>query len=136
MALTIICVTGPGRTGKSGTIRKFTEKHLKYAKVKNKGDVLGVFPMPGPRYAVGVSGTGDQLDFIIQHRKFLTRYFGLRAMIVASRSEGKTIQEVERFANKAKAALHLIRTKKLASAREQNAAIKANVARIRRLLPR
>ncbi|MCK1620795.1 hypothetical protein IVA96_30335 [Bradyrhizobium sp. 159] len=134
MALTIICVTGPGSTGKSGTIREFTSKYLKY--VKAKGDILGVFPMPGPRYAVGVSGTGDQLDFIIQNRKFLTRYFGLRAMIVASRSEGKTIQEVERFANKAKAVLHLIRTKKLDSAREQNAAIKANVAKIKRLLPR
>jgi GTPase SAR1 family protein len=134
MALTIICVTGPGSTGKTSIIREFTARHLKYERAK--GDILGIFPMPRLGYAVGVTGSGDHLNFILRGRKFLTRYDGLRVMIVASRSGGTTIQEVERFAEKAKAILHLIATKKLAGARERVVAISSNVSKIRRLMPR
>lgn len=134
MALTIICVTGAGSTGKTSIIRKFTAKHLKYERAK--GDVLGIFRMPGLSYAVGVTGSGDDLNFIIRGRKFLTRYVGLRVMIVASRSGGKTIREVKRFAERAKATLHLVKTKSLATTRERDTAINEKVSRIRRLLPR
>jgi hypothetical protein len=57
-------------------------------------------------------------------------------MIVASRSGGTTIQDVKRFAKKAKAALHLITTERLAGAREMDAAIIAKVSEIKRLMPR
>jgi hypothetical protein len=134
MALTIICVTGPGSTGKSSIIREFTATHLKYERAK--GDILGIFPMPQLNYAVGVTGSGDHLKFIIRGRKFVTRYDDLRVMIVASRSGGATIQEVKRFAEKAKATLHLIPTKKLAGTTERNVAISKNVSKIRRLMPR
>src|SRR5262245_5113516 len=40
MALTIICVCGTSSTGKSRTIRVFTERYLRYR--KEKGDVRGV----------------------------------------------------------------------------------------------
>jgi len=134
MALTIICITGPGSTGKTTIIRDFTARHLKYERAK--GDILGIFPMPRMDYAVGVTGSGDHLNFILRGRKFLTRYDGLRVMIVASRSGGTTIREVERFAKKAKATLHLIATEKLAGTRERDAAISTNVSKIRRLMPR
>jgi uncharacterized protein (DUF2237 family) len=134
MALTIICVTGPGSTGKTSIIREFTARHLKYERAR--GDILGIFPMPRLDYAVGVTGSGDHLKFILTGRKFLARYDGLRVMIVASRSGGTTIKEVERFAEKTKATLHLIATKKLAGTRERKVAISTNVSEIRRLMPR
>src|SRR4051794_21186580 len=94
-------------------------RHLKYERAK--GDILGIFPMPRLRYAVGVTGSGDNLNFILKGRKFLTRYDDLRVMIVASRSDGSTIQDVERFAKKEKATFHRIPTKKLAGTRERDA---------------
>lgn len=133
MKLIIICVVGPGSTGKSSTIRKFTAKHLKYEKAK--GDVLGIFPMPRLDYAVGVAGGGDTPGIILKGQKFLTGYRGLRVMIVASHLRGETIREVKRFAKKANAALHLIVTKKVPGTRERNLAIRTNVAEIRRLMP-
>jgi len=136
MALTIICVAGPGSSGKSSIIREFTATHLKYKRTP-RGDVLGVFPMPGRDYAVGVTGSGDDLKFIVRGRKFLTRFYGLRVMIVACRSGGKTLKEVKRFAKKAKAVFHPpIRTVKLAGRRERNSAIRMNVSEIKRLMPR
>lgn len=134
MALTIICVTGPGSSGKSSIIREFTSSHLKYEKAG--GDILGIFPVPRRKYAVGVSGSGDNLKFIVRGRDFMTRYDGLRAMIVASRSEGETLQEVRRFARSAKATLHEISTAKLAGTVERRAAIKRSVAMIKHLMPR
>lgn len=134
MALTIICVTGPGSTGKGSIIREFTSKHLKYEKAS--GDVLGIFPVARRGYAIGVSGSGDNLKFILRGREFMTRYDGLRAMIVASRSEGDTVQEVRRFAKSAKAILHELYTVKVAATADMRAAIKKNVALIKRLLPR
>lgn len=133
MALTIICVTGPGRTGKSGIIKEFTSRHLKYE--RDGGDVLGIFPMPRRKYAIGVSGSGDALKFILRGQEFVTRYEGLRAMIVASRSDGETIQEVRRFAKAKKASLHEIETKKLPKS-QQEAAKRKSVARIKHFLPR
>jgi hypothetical protein len=56
-------------------------------------------------------------------------------MIVASRSEGETIQEVRPFAKAKKASLCEMETTKLAES-QQPAAILKNVARIKRLLPR
>ena len=93
----IICVTGPGSTGKSSIIREFTSRHLKYEKAVR--DILGIFPVPRTVvYAVGVSGSGDNLKFIVRGRDFMTfANKGLRAMIVASRSEGDTVREVRRF---------------------------------------
>jgi uncharacterized protein (DUF2237 family) len=134
MALTIICVTGPGSTGKTSIIREFTAKHLKYERAK--GDVLGIFPMPRREYAVGVTGSGDHLDFILKGQRFLTRYDGLRVMIVATRTGGSTMQEVERFAKKAKATLHLVATEKLVGASKRDAAVRTNVVKIKRLMPR
>lgn len=134
MALTIICVSGPGSSGKSTIIREFTSRHLKYDRAA--GDVLGIFPVPRRGYAVGVSGSGDNLKFIIKGREFMTRYHGLRAMIVASRSEGDTLQEVRRFARSTKATLHELHTEKLAAAVDRRAAIREKVLTINRLLPR
>lgn len=88
--------------------------------------------MPRRKYATGVSGSGDNLKFILRGQEFVTRYGGLRAMIVASRSEGETIQEVRQFAKANKASLHEIKTTKLASS-QWRAAIRANVARIKHL---
>jgi hypothetical protein len=133
MPLTVICVTGPASTGKSTIIREFTRRHLKYE--REKGDVLGIFRMPRRGYAIGVSGSGDALSFIIKGQKFLTRYDGLRVMVIAARSEGKTLEEVQRFANKAKAHFVKVPTKKLASAANQAAAIRKNVRAIKQKLP-
>lgn len=132
MPLTIICVTGPGSTGKSGAVRKFTEKHLGY--LKERGDVLGVFQMPRRGYAVGVTGSGDNLHFILKGQKFLTRYDGLRVMIVACRSDGITKQTVENFAKKSRASLHLIETVKLPIPLRTSAQ-KQLVRRINKLMP-
>jgi hypothetical protein len=128
-------MTGPGRTSKSSTIREFTSKHLKYE--KTEGDILGIFPMPWRKYAIGISGSGDNLNFILKGQRFLTRYDGLEAMIVASRSDpSSTLEEVRRFAKSVKADLHEIETTRLVSPGDRVAVIKANVARIKRLLPR
>ena len=69
MALTIICVTGPAETGKSETIRQFTNRHLGYD--RTEGDALGVFPMPRRNYAVGVNGYGDNRAVVRDGLEFL-----------------------------------------------------------------
>jgi hypothetical protein len=132
MALKIICVIGPGSTGKSSIIREFTAKHLKYERAE--GDVLGIFLMPWRNYAVGVNGSGDNPDIIRQGFDFLNRYDDLTVMIVACHSRGKTFQEVKRFEKKAKAILHLVETEKL-STRERDAATSAKVSEIFHLMP-
>lgn len=133
MALTIIRVSGPAETGKSETIRQFTAEHLGYW--KERGDVLGVFPMPRRPYAVGMNGYGDNLDVVREGLEFLDCYSGLRIMIVATRSGGATVEEVERFAKRKRAILlPPIETMKL-DEHERDAAIKENVAKILRLMP-
>jgi hypothetical protein len=129
----IICVTGPGNTGKSCIIREFTARHLKYRKAK--GDVLGIFRMPQLRYAVGVTGGGDNPEVIREGLDFLTRYARLNVLIVASHSRGNTIQEVKTFARRANAKLHLVPTKRLADTRKWAAAISTNVSKIRGFMP-
>lgn len=134
MPLTIICIAGPANTGKSKTIREFTAKYLKYERAE--GDVLGVFPMPQAHYAVGVNGSGDNVDQVSWGLSFLNHYRGLRVIIVASHTpESLTYQLVERFAKKANATLRCVPTEKLDSTREINAAIGNNVKTIRRLMP-
>ena len=91
--------------------------------------------MPRRNYAVGVTGSGDHLKFIIKGRKFLTRYDGLRVMIVASRSGGTTLREVERFARNANTTLCRVETVKLAGKRGWDAAIDAKVSEIKGLMP-
>jgi hypothetical protein len=135
MALTIICVTGGSSTGKSTSIRQFTAEHLGYEKAS--GDVLGIFCMPYRDYAVGVNGYGDNLAVVRDGLQFLDRYKDLRVIIAACRSRGETFEEIQRFARAKKAiVLPPIETEKLDSAREWNAAIRENVARILRLMPR
>src|SRR4051794_30936902 len=104
MTLTIIYVSGPSNTGKSETIRDFTSGHLKYER-NAVGDVLGVFPMPLLNYTVGVSGYGDNREVVQWGLEFLAEYKDLRVMIVATRSEGDTIDEVQKFAKRNKALL-------------------------------
>lgn len=83
--------------------------------------------MPQVHYAVGVNGSGDNVDQVS---------WGLRVIIVASHTpESLTYQLVERFAKKANATLRCVPTEKLDSTREINAAIRNNVKTIRRLMP-
>jgi hypothetical protein len=128
----IICVTGPGDTGKSTIIRELTAAHLNYQRAE--GDVLGIFPMPWRNYAVGVNGSGDNLQVIREGLDFLNRYDRLRVMIAASRSRGATFEEVERFAINEDAILHRVETEKLTRPRWE-AAISAKVLEIFRLMP-
>jgi hypothetical protein len=116
MALKIICVSGPGYSGKSGIIREFTARHLRYKRAI--GDVLGVFPMPWRDYAVGVNGSGDNPGQVRKGLEFLTGYNDLRVMIVASRSRGETKQMVERFARSENATLRFVETVKLIKPRQ------------------
>jgi len=134
MSLKIICVTGPGSTGKSTIIREFTNKYLKYFRAR--GDVLGIFQMPRSRYAVGVSGSGDALKFILKGQEFLLRYDNLKVMIIASRSEGRTLEKVKKIAARAGAELRLVTTRKLSGSQDISAAIRSNVRTVRRLMPR
>jgi len=92
--------------------------------------------MPRLRYVFGVSGSGDALYFILKGQKFLTRYHGLRVMIVASRSNGITLQRVQQFATKTRAAFYPIPTTKIASNQGRAQAINQNVLEIRRRLPK
>jgi AAA+ ATPase superfamily predicted ATPase len=133
MPLKIICVTGPGSTGKSSIIREFTNKHLRYYRAR--GDILGIFQMPRLRYAVGVSGSGDALKFILKGQKFLSRYDGLKVMIVASRSGGETLEKIEDIANSIGAELRHVPTEKLNGRENIARAIKSNVHKIRQLMP-
>jgi uncharacterized protein (DUF2237 family) len=107
----IICVSGPGSSGKSTIIRTFTSKWLGYRKAN--GDVLGIFRMPRRRYAVGVAGSGDNIDFIMANSRFLTGYQGLRVMICASRSHGKTLEAIKTLAKEHSAKLRVISTSRL-----------------------
>jgi hypothetical protein len=100
MALTIICLTGPGGTGKTSIIRKFTAKHLKFKYTRATGDVLGIFPMPRLDYAVGVNGSGDNLRHVQEGLEFLACYDGLRVMIVATRSKEKPSKRYEALRRK------------------------------------
>ncbi|SFI32589.1 hypothetical protein [Bradyrhizobium sp. Gha] len=135
MALTVICVTGPTNTGKTSTIRELTAKPLGYKKAK--GEVRGVFQMPRRGYAVGVNSGGDNVRGVMRGLEFLDGYDGLRVIIVASHTgESDTFQAVERFAKSKRAAFHTIETEKLDTARECNAAIRANVRKIKRLMPK
>jgi hypothetical protein len=133
MPLKIICVTGPGSTGKSTVIREFTNKYLKYFRAR--GDVLGVFQMPRLRYAVGISGSGDALKFILKGQKFLSRYDGLKVMIIASRSGGETLEQIKEIARRVGAELKFVPTVKLSNRQDIAAAIRSNVRAIRRLMP-
>jgi hypothetical protein len=132
MALIIICVTGPAETGKSETIRQFTNRHLGY---EREGDVRGVFPMPRRNYSVGVNGYGDNRALVRGGLEFLDRYRGLRIMIVASRTSGVTYQEVERFAQRVGTRPRRVYTRKIEGGRARQAAIEANIATIMRLMP-
>lgn len=135
MALTMICLTGPGSTGKSSIIRKFTEVHLEYEK-KSRGDVLGIFPLKG--YAVGVHGSGDTPRHIRKGLRFLTRYKSLRVIIVSCRKRGQTFEEVKRFKKKANATLHRVRTLKIDGAlarQKRGAAIDEKVSEIMSYMP-
>jgi hypothetical protein len=133
MPIKIICVTGPGSTGKSTIIREFTNKYLKY--FRKKGDVLGIFQMPRLRYAVGVSGSGDALSFILKGQKFLSRYDDLKVMVMASRSEGQTLEKIKKIAKTAGAELQLVPTKKQRTSQDIAEAVRSNVLAIRRLMP-
>ena len=134
MALTIICVAGPNRTGKSSIIRQFTATHLKYK--GDEGDVLGVFRMPQLHYAVGVSGSGDNVGIVQDGLDFLGSYSGLRVIIVASHFTGQTIEAVKRFAKNKKAnLLPPIRTRWFDSEREWKAAITQHASAIRSRMP-
>jgi hypothetical protein len=133
LRLKIICVAGPGSTGKSTIIREFTKRYLKY--LREEGDVLGIFQMPRMEYAVGVSGSGDALKFILKGKKFLSRYDGLKVAIIASRSKGSTIEKIKEIAKEADAKLEFVCTKKLRGDTVIAAAIRENVLRIRRLMP-
>lgn len=133
MPLKIICVTGAGSTGKSTIIREFTNRYLKYA--RTRGDVLGIFQMPRLRYAVGVSGSGDALRFVLKGTQFLSRYNDLKVMILASRSEGRTREEIKKVAKKLGAELYFVPTKKLSRRQDISAAVRSNVRAIRRLMP-
>ena len=134
MALTIICVRGASSTGKSSTIREFTEKHLKYR--KDRGDVLGIFHMSYMHYVVGVSGFGDTPELVRGGLEFLTRYRGLKVIVIACHLEGSsTFREVERFAKKAKVKPRFIDTEWIASRAGRRAAIRANVRKIRKAMP-
>jgi hypothetical protein len=135
MALKIICVAGPGSSGKSGIIRRFTATHLKHTRASAEGDVLGIFRMPRRDYAVGVTGRGDNPKLIIEDTQFLNRYRGLRVMIVASRTWGETKQVVETLARNANATLRFVETVTL-PASEWGAATDAKVAEIKSLMPR
>jgi hypothetical protein len=134
MSLTIFCLAGAGDTHKSKTIREFTAKYLKYK--RTKGDVLGVFQMPQLHYAVGLNGSGDNVGAVLRGLHFLSRYRGLRVMIVASHTpKSRTFKVVKRFADKNNAAFHPIYTGKHDSEPERNAAIRANLKMIRSLMP-
>lgn len=132
MTLKIICVTGPSDSGKSNVIREFTAEHLKYQ--RDKGDVLGVFPMPWRNYAVGVNGYGDNPRVIRDGLEFLKCYDGLSVMILACRSKGKTRQMVESFAKRAKVTPCWIYTERLVE-NEWAEAISAKVSEIFDLMP-
>jgi hypothetical protein len=136
MALTIIRVAGPNNTGKSKTIRAFTKRHLKYKK-KKKGDVLGIFWMPRRNYAVGVNGSGDNLDVVQDGLDFFECFDGLRVIIVACHLSGQTIEAVDRFARRHRAVdlPDVIKTKWLATEIEQDVAILENVSKIMNLMP-
>jgi len=133
MALIIICVTGPAETGKSETIRQFTDRRLGY--FRNEGDALGVFPMPRRNYPVGVNGYGDNRTVVRDGLEFLDLYRGLRVMIVASRTSGVTYQEVERFAQRKGTRVRRIFTEKIKGDHARQAAIDANIAEIMGLMP-
>ncbi|MCP3441663.1 hypothetical protein [Bradyrhizobium sp. CCGUVB14] len=132
MAL-IICVTGPANTGKSSTIRQFTTEHLGYEKLA--GDVLGVFPMPRRNYAIGVNSYGDNATVVREGLEFIELYRKLGVMIVASRSQKATFEEVERFAKEKRARVRRIFTENRDGNRSINAAILANIREIMSLLP-
>ena len=133
MALTIICVCGTSSTGKSSTIRAFTEQYLRYR--KEKGDVRGVFQLPNRYYAVGVSSTGDHWQAVQDGLTFLNRFTGIRVMIVACHPQGETRDEVEQFAKKAKTKPLYVCTVKIAGDGRQKAAIAKNIRKIKRLMP-
>ena len=134
MALTIIRVAGPNSTGKSETIRDFTKTHLKYK--RKKGDVRGIFWMPNLNYAVGVNGSGDNLDVVQDGLDFLECFDGLRVIIVACHLRGETIEAVRRFAKRHRADLPpVIETEWLGTRPKQKAAIRRNISKIRGLMP-
>src|SRR5262249_53576492 len=129
------CVTGSANTGKSSTIRAFTKKYLKYSKANGSGDILGIFSMPYIGFPVGVSGSGDDVPGVQWGLNFLSRCRGIKVMIVASHKRtSATFKEVETFARRKKATLHRVPTKKLVGNRARSAAIRVNVAEIRRLM--
>ena len=93
--------------------------------------------MPQRNYAVGVNGYGDNRKVVREGLAFLNSYRGLRVMIVASHSEGSiTFKEVKRFVRRKNATFHPICTEKLAGGGKHKSAIRKNVAKIKRLMPR
>lgn len=133
MPMTIICVKGPGNTGKTKTIRAFTDRYLKYS--RTDGEVRGIFPMPKRRYAVGVNSSGDNPRAVSKGQRFLEPYNGLRVMIIAARTRGATPAAVETIAARSRARLHWVETKRLPPAK-QKAAIEANIREIESYMPR
>ena len=98
--------------------------------------MLGIFQMPRRDYAIGVSGSGDAWYFIVKGEKFLARYKDLKVMLVASRSSGETLEGVKKIAQKNRATLRFVETRKISGTQARNDAIEENLAEIKRLLPK
>ena len=93
--------------------------------------------MPVRGYAVGVSSAGDTPSGVERGLKFLNRYVGIRVMVIACHlKESATFKVVERFRLRKKARIHYVPTTKLVEKAKQDAAIRTNIRRIKRLMPR
>lgn len=133
MPLLIICLVGAHDTGKSQSIREFTGRWLNYQ--RDAADIRAIFPMPRRNYTVGVSGAGDSVPIVREGLRFLDRYAGLRVMILACRTTGGTLEEVERYARRNRATLRMIRTERLPVNRREPA-VRENAQSIMDLMPR
>jgi hypothetical protein len=112
MSLKIICVYGPGSTGKSTAIRNLVAK--KGRLIKPRGDLKVILPILNKKkkYALGVGSEGDTPGHVRRNFRFLSGYSPLRAIVCAARSRGKSRGEVIKAAAALKAKLEFIPTRK------------------------
>jgi len=125
----IILIAGAANTGKTKSIRQFLEDQG-IIHMKRIGDLVLMIPhyKAGKRRNIGVASGGDSLSVVRNSLTFLDLH-PWDVIVCASRSQGQTFGEVQRFAAKKGVKVTLIRTQRV-SANAAAATIKAVAGQI------
>lgn len=111
----IILIAGAANTGKTKSIRLFLENQG-IVHMKRVGDLVLVVPnyKVGKNRVIGVASGGDSLGVVRNSLAFLDKH-PWDIIVCASRSQGQTYGEVQKFAARKGVKVVVIRTQRVAN---------------------